>query len=54
MLRSSSFVLVDIAALMSQIYKENKDEDDFLYVTYSGESTFGGADVIPYPESDDS
>jgi len=29
------------AALMSQIYKEHKDEDGFLYVTYSGESTFG-------------
>jgi len=26
---------------MSQIYKEQKDEDGFLYVTYSGESTFG-------------
>jgi len=29
------------AALMSQIYKEHKDEDGFLYVTYSGETTFG-------------
>jgi len=29
------------ASLMSQIYKEQKDEDGFLYVTYSGESTFG-------------
>jgi len=29
------------AALMSQIYKEHADEDGFLYVTYSGESTFG-------------
>lgn len=29
-------------SLMSQIYKEQKDEDGFLYVTYSGESTFGG------------
>mmetsp|Transcript_7454 Transcript_7454/g.13911 ORF Transcript_7454/g.13911 Transcript_7454/m.13911 type:complete len:117 (-) Transcript_7454:235-585(-) len=28
-------------AVMSQIYKEHKDEDGFLYVTYSGESTFG-------------
>jgi len=33
------------ASLMSQIYKEHKDEDGFLYVTYSGESTFGG-DVV--------
>jgi len=29
------------ASLMSQIYKEHKDDDGFLYVTYSGESTFG-------------
>jgi GABA(A) receptor-associated protein len=28
-------------ALMSQIYKENKDVDGFLYATYSGESVFG-------------
>ena len=27
--------------LMSQIYKSHKDEDGFLYVVYSGESTFG-------------
>ncbi|KAK1575599.1 hypothetical protein Q3G72_006801 [Acer saccharum] len=26
---------------MSAIYEEKKDEDDFLYVTYSGENTFG-------------
>mmetsp|Transcript_3992 Transcript_3992/g.6103 ORF Transcript_3992/g.6103 Transcript_3992/m.6103 type:complete len:150 (-) Transcript_3992:176-625(-) len=30
-----------IGAVMSQIYKEHKDDDGFLYVTYSGESTFG-------------
>jgi GABA(A) receptor-associated protein len=29
------------AALMSQVYKEQRDKDGFLYVTYSGESTFG-------------
>jgi len=29
------------SAMMSSIYKEHKDEDGFLYVTYSGESTFG-------------
>jgi len=33
------------AALMSQVYKENKDEDGFLYVLYSGESTFGTSSV---------
>ncbi len=29
------------AALMSSIYEKNKDTDGFLYVTYSGENTFG-------------
>jgi GABA(A) receptor-associated protein len=29
------------AAYMAQIYKESADPDGFLYVTYSGESTFG-------------
>lgn len=29
------------SSLMSAIYQENKDVDGFLYVTYSGESTFG-------------
>ncbi|GAB2298896.1 Autophagy- protein 8C [Dionaea muscipula] len=28
-------------ALMSAVYNENKDEDGFLYMTYSGENTFG-------------
>ena len=30
-----------VAALMSTVYEEQKDEDGFLYVQYSGESTFG-------------
>ncbi|KAI9139238.1 microtubial binding protein [Paraphysoderma sedebokerense] len=29
------------AALMSLIYEQYKDEDGFLYITYSGENTFG-------------
>ena len=29
------------AALMSAIYQDHKDKDGFLYVTYSGENTFG-------------
>ncbi|KAE8721057.1 Autophagy-related protein 8C [Hibiscus syriacus] len=33
--------LPSTAALMSAIYEENKDEDGFLYLTYSGEHTFG-------------
>eukprot|EP01025_Chloroclados_australasicus_P004512 TRINITY_DN11123_c0_g1_i1.p2 TRINITY_DN11123_c0_g1~~TRINITY_DN11123_c0_g1_i1.p2 ORF type:complete len:124 (-),score=18.22 TRINITY_DN11123_c0_g1_i1:260-631(-) len=35
-------VLPPTAALMSTIYEEKKDEDGFLYITYSGENTFGG------------
>ena len=37
----SKWVSVDAAAMMSAIYEENKDEDGFLYMTYSGENTFG-------------
>ena len=29
------------AALMNQIYDEHRDVDGFLYITYSGENTFG-------------
>jgi GABA(A) receptor-associated protein len=29
------------AALMSDVYSEHKDPDGFLYMTYSGENTFG-------------
>ncbi|CAJ0915905.1 7989_t:CDS:2 [Entrophospora sp. SA101] len=34
-------VLPPTAALMSNVYEEYKDKDGFLYVTYSGENTFG-------------
>ncbi|GLI67447.1 hypothetical protein VaNZ11_011640 [Volvox africanus] len=36
-------VLPPTAALMSSIYEDHKDEDGFLYITYSGENTFGGS-----------
>jgi len=29
------------SALMSQVYRNHASDDGFLYVTYSGESTFG-------------
>jgi len=35
--------LPPIGALMSQVYKDHKDEDGFLYVTYSGDNTFGSS-----------
>ncbi|CAN6457544.1 unnamed protein product [Victoria cruziana] len=34
-------VLPPTGSLMSTIYEEHKDEDGFLYMTYSGENTFG-------------
>ncbi|GJV59595.1 autophagy-related protein 8f [Tanacetum coccineum] len=36
-------VLPPTGAIMSTIYDEKKDDDGFLYVTYSGENTFGSA-----------
>ncbi|CEP01388.1 Autophagy-related protein [Plasmodiophora brassicae] len=33
--------LPSTSALMSKIYEEQKSPDGFLYVTYSGENTFG-------------
>jgi GABA(A) receptor-associated protein len=34
-------VIPPTAALMNTIYEEHKDEDGFLYISYSGENTFG-------------
>merc|ERR1711912_78721 len=34
------------AALMSTMYKDYKDPDGFLYVTYSGENVFGGEELV--------
>ncbi|KAK4363900.1 hypothetical protein RND71_015258 [Anisodus tanguticus] len=34
-------ILPPTAAMMSAIYEDHKDEDGFLYMTYSGENTFG-------------
>jgi len=41
-----SNVLPPTAALMSSIYEEHKDADGFLYITYSGENTFGGLEGV--------
>ncbi|XP_059624238.1 autophagy-related protein 8C-like isoform X1 [Cornus florida] len=37
-------MLPPTGAVMSAIYEDNKDEDGFLYMTYSGENTFGSLD----------
>ncbi|KAL9285094.1 hypothetical protein ACSQ67_024533 [Phaseolus vulgaris] len=42
-------VLPPTGAIMSAIYNEKKDEDGFLYVTYSGENTFGDFNSIEQP-----
>jgi GABA(A) receptor-associated protein len=33
------------SSLMGELYTQFKDEDGFLYVMYSGESTFGGYSI---------
>lgn len=40
-------VLPPTAALMSSIYEDHRDEDGFLYITYSGENTFGSEALLP-------
>jgi GABA(A) receptor-associated protein len=37
-----SNILVASSELMQEVYNKYKDTDGFLYVVYSGESTFGG------------
>lgn len=35
---------------MGQLYEDQKDEDGFLYIAYSGENTFGNcqtAKIVP-------
>mmetsp|Transcript_40447 Transcript_40447/g.114531 ORF Transcript_40447/g.114531 Transcript_40447/m.114531 type:complete len:132 (+) Transcript_40447:671-1066(+) len=47
-------VLPPTAALMSSIYDDHKDEDGFLYITYSGENTFGHFEVAQEVDDDTS
>ena len=37
------------AALMSTVYETHKDQDGFMYMMYSGENTFGDAELLPIP-----
>ncbi|KAJ2743694.1 ubiquitin-like protein atg8 [Coemansia sp. BCRC 34301] len=39
-------VLPPTAALMSAVYEEHQDPDGFLYITYSGENTFGSPTTL--------
>lgn len=34
-------ILPPTSAYVQQVYEEHKDDDGFLYVTYSGENSFG-------------
>jgi GABA(A) receptor-associated protein len=34
-------ILPPTSAFVQQVYEEHKDDDGFLYVTYSGENSFG-------------
>lgn len=38
-------VLPPTGEIMSSVYEEKKDEDGFLYITYSGENTFGASSI---------
>ncbi|KAG0306473.1 ubiquitin-like protein atg8 [Dissophora globulifera] len=37
-------VIPPAAALMTSIYEEHRDKDGFLYIQYSGESSFGSSE----------
>jgi GABA(A) receptor-associated protein len=39
-------VLPNTSSLVSSIYQNHKDEDNFLYITYSSENTFGNHKFI--------
>ena len=33
--------LMPSSAIMQEVYEKNKDEDGFLYISFSSENTFG-------------
>jgi GABA(A) receptor-associated protein len=38
--------------MMATVYEDHKDEDGFLYITYSGENTFGGS-LVAFEDATD-
>jgi len=40
-LKTDTHILPPSSAVMSTIYEKHRDSDGFLYITYSGENTFG-------------
>ncbi|KAJ3183938.1 ubiquitin-like protein atg8 [Irineochytrium annulatum] len=41
-------VLPPSSSLLSQVYQEHKDEDQFLYIIYSSENTFGDLEALGF------
>ena len=39
-------ILPPISMLMSEMYEKYKDEDGFLYISYSGENAFGSSNLF--------
>jgi len=39
--KTETHILPPSSAVMSTIYEKHRDSDGFLYITYSGENTFG-------------
>lgn len=43
--RAAVFEIMKLGSMMSELYDAHKDEDGFLYLTYSAENTLGGRAV---------
>ncbi|CAG2169251.1 unnamed protein product [Oppiella nova] len=38
--------MVNMTKTMAEIYRDNRDEDGFLYVTYASQEMFGSSHVL--------